>query len=406
MTSHILPVSSLTGYIKQVLSADDILADMWIEGEISRLSQARSGHIYFTLTEGDSVIDCVMWRTSAARQAFVPRVGDAVIVHGHADFYPPQGRLQVIADVFEHQGQGILALEMERLRQKLEAEGLFDPARKRPLPAFPRRVGVVTSSSGAVWHDIQTVTARRFPLVELVLIPTAVQGTNAPAQICAAIKHMSAIGDIDVVIVGRGGGSAEDLACFNSEDVARAIFASSVPVVSAVGHESDVSIADFVADHRAPTPSAAAEMVLPDRAELLIRLADSRDDLVQIIEQRLADERNVLSHLQRRLHHQSPLTHVTRAQQQLDLLGRRLQAAAQSDMRHRNRNLAGMQKLLDALHPTAVLERGYARIERGTTPIRRASDLSGPTDVDIHFHDGSARGTIRPVSSNDEQDSE
>lgn len=398
MTSHILPVSTLNAYIQQVVSADDILADVWIEGEISQLTKARSGHVYFKLCESDALIDCAMWKHSAARQTFIPRVGDEVIIHGHADFYPPQGRLQIIADVFEHQGQGILALEMERLRQKLEAEGLFDLARKRELPPFPRRIGVVTSSAGAVWHDIQTVTRRRFPLVELVLISASVQGSNAPREIVAAIRQMCELGNIDVMIVGRGGGSPEDLACFNSEEVARAIFASTVPVVSAVGHETDVSIADMVADVRAATPSAAAEIVLPDIRELAVLLADTREELIEIAERRLANERSRLDALTRRFHQQSPRAHISRTEQELATLERRLRLSGRSYLQQRETSLRSTAKVLAALDPTRVLERGYAVIATPAppSPIRRMADLDGDTAVVVNFRDGTARGTIAP----------
>lgn len=408
MTSHILPVSTLSAYIQQVIAADDILADAWIEGEISQITQARSGHVYFKLCEGDALIDCAMWKHSAARQTFIPRVGDEVIIHGHADFYPPQGRLQIIADVFEHQGQGILALEMERLRQRLEAEGLFDPARKRELPAFPRRVGVVTSSTGAVWHDIQVVTRRRFPVVELVLIPAAVQGDNAPREIVAAIRQMCDLGDIDVMIVGRGGGSPEDLACFNSEDVARAIFASTVPVVSAVGHETDVSIADMVADVRAATPSAAAEIILPDIDELRTVLADTREALIEIMERQLADERTRLHYLARRFHQQSPQAHVDRTGQLLEALERRLSLAGHGHLRQRATTLQATARMLAALDPTRVMQRGYAMIETPETsqPIRRLADLDGDTKVVVNFHDGAASGTVAPMPTSEYEDTD
>ncbi|MDQ4044733.1 MAG: exodeoxyribonuclease VII large subunit [Chloroflexota bacterium] len=408
MTSHILPVSMLNAYIQQVVAADDILADIWIEGEISQLTRARSGHIYFKLCESDALIDCAMWKHSVARQAFIPRVGDEVIIHGHADFYAPQGRLQIIADIFEHQGQGILALEMELLRQRLEAEGLFDLARKRELPPFPRRVGVVTSSAGAVWHDIQTVTRRRFPLVELVLISASVQGSNAPREIVAAIRRMCELDNIDVMIVGRGGGSPEDLACFNSEEVARAIFASTVPVVSAVGHETDVSIADMVADVRAATPSAAAEIILPDIRELAVLLEDSREALIELAERRLADERSRLDALTRRFHQQSPLAHVSRAEQELGAIGRRLRLSGRSYLQQRQMSLRSTAKVLAALDPTRVLERGYAVVETPSprAPIRRLADLDGDTAVVVNFRDGTARGTIAPHPGSSREDTQ
>lgn len=399
MLSRVLPVSTLNEYIQQVIAADDILADVWIEGEVTSISWARSGHAYFKLSDDGAIIDGAMWRSHVARQMFRPSVGDHIIVHGHIDYYSPQGRLQVIADVFEHQGQGILALEMERLRQKLEAEGLFDPARKRPLPRFPQRIGVVTSDTGAVWHDIQTVARRRYPLVELVLVPASVQGPRAPAEIVAAIEFLCTVERIDVMIVGRGGGSPEDLASFNHEAVARAIFASTVPVVSAVGHETDVSIADFVADVRAATPSAAAEIVLPDIVELLDEIADVRDALVELMEQHLAGQYIALDQVQRRLWLQSPSQRLQRTRQTLTALSGRLNIAMRADLQRRGNRLAATSRLLDSLHPAHVLGRGFALVEHPSTsrPVRRAIDLPDNGEVTVCFEDGRAAGTLRPL---------
>lgn len=407
MVLQVLPVGTLNAYIQQVLAADDILADVWIEGEISSITYARSGHVYFKLCDDHSVIEGAMWRSFASRQTIRPAVGDSIVIHGHIDFYSAQGRLQVIADVFEHQGRGILALQMERLRQQLEAEGLFDPARKRPLPRFPQRVGVVTSSTGAVWHDIQTVAQRRFPMVELVLIPASVQGPQAPAEIVAAIQHMCTLDSIDVIIVGRGGGSPEDLAPFNDESVARAIYASTVPIVSAVGHETDVSIADMVADVRAATPSAAAEIILPDVLEIRERLSEARADLIGMIEDRLAEDAERLDRLQRRLLLQSPSHHIGRVRKQLDATAHQLIAAARADLRQKTRNLESTVKLLDALHPGHVLRRGFALIRDAESdrPIRRARDLATSTAVVVDFHDGKATGDLQS-SSNTNNESE
>jgi exodeoxyribonuclease VII large subunit len=398
MLSRVLPVSTLNDYIQQVLAADDILADLWIEGEVTSITWAKSGHVYFKLSDGDAIIDAAMWRPHVLRQMVRPRVGDSIIVHGHIDYYSKQGRLQLIADVFEHQGQGILALEMERLRQQLEAEGLFDDARKRPLPRFPRRIGVVTSESGAVWHDIQTVARRRFPLVELVLVPASVQGPRAPGEIAAAIEYLCTVEHIDVMIVGRGGGSPEDLAPFNHEVVARAIFASSVPIVSAVGHETDVSIADFVADVRAATPSAAAEIVLPDIAELLDELAHTHDALIEMMEQHLAAQQVTLDQVQHRLSLQSPAAKLLRARTSLTGLSARLGLATRSSLDRRENRLTATSRLLDSLHPARVLARGFAIVEDPATgrPTRRAVDLPDG-DVDVHFEDGRATGTLRPL---------
>jgi exodeoxyribonuclease VII large subunit len=398
MLSRVLPVSTLNEYIQQVLAADDILADVWIEGEVTSITWAKSGHAYFKLGDGDALIDGAMWRSHVGRQMVRPRVGDSIIVHGHIDYYSPQGRLQLIADVFEHQGQGILALEMERLRQKLEAEGLFDEARKRPLPRFPRRVGVVSSDSGAVWHDIQTVARRRYPLVELVLVPASVQGPRAPREIVAAIEFLCSVEQIDVMIVGRGGGSPEDLAPFNHEAVARAIFASTVPIVSAVGHETDVSIADFVADIRAATPSAAAEIVLPDIVELRDELVDARDTLIELVEQHVAGQQVALDQIQHRLWLRSPAARLHRTSQALAGLSARLDLAARTGLQRRASRLGATSRLLESLHPARVLGRGFAMVEDPTTgrPVRRASDLP-ERDVDVHFEDGRASGTLRAL---------
>ncbi len=398
MLPRVLSVNILNDYIQQVLAADDILADLWIEGEVTSITWAKSGHVYFKLSDGDALIDAAMWRSHAQRQVVRPRVGDSIIVHGHIDYYSKQGRLQLIADVFEHQGQGILALEMERLRQQLEAEGLFDEARKRPLPRFPRRIGVVTSDTGAVWHDIQTVARRRYPLAELVLVPASVQGPRAPGEIAAAIQLLCSVEQIDVMIVGRGGGSPEDLAPFNHEIVARAIFASSVPIVSAVGHETDVSIADFVADVRAATPSAAAEIVLPDMVELLDELADSRDTLIELMEQHLAAQQVTLDQVQHRLSLQSPSAKLLRARQALTGLAARLDLATDAALERRASRLSATKRLLDSLHPARVLARGFAIVENPATgrPVRRAADLPDG-DVDVHFESGRASGTLRPL---------
>ncbi|HYH12760.1 MAG TPA: exodeoxyribonuclease VII large subunit, partial [Thermomicrobiales bacterium] len=273
-----------------------------------------------------------------------------------------------------------------------------DPSRKRPLPRFPQRIGVVTSSTGAVWHDIQTVARRRFPLVELVLVPAAVQGPQAPDEIVAAIQFLCTLESIDVMIVGRGGGSPEDLAPFNHESVARAIYASSVPVVSAVGHETDISIADLVADVRAATPSAAAEIILPDIQELRVQVADLRQDLMQVIEERLAEEADRLDRLQRRLLLQSPTIHINRVRKQLLSAAHQMHAAARSDLRQRARDLDSTVKLLDALHPGHVLRRGFAMVRdvKADTPIRRASEIKRETSIIIDFQDGTARGVVRP----------
>ena len=249
-------VSQVTSEIKELLESNPFLADLWIEGEISNLSIASSGHAYFNLKDQHAVLQAVMFRNRRGIEVLAN--GASVAAHGRVSFYEPRGTLNISVDVVAPQGLGELALELERLKQKLAAEGLFDPARKRPLPTFPQVIGVVTSPTGAVFHDIQNVLARRYPLAKLVLSPTMVQGGRAKESIAEALQRLDEEGDCDVIIVARGGGSLEDLWAFNEEVVARAIYACQTPVVSGVGHETDETVADYVADVRAPTPSAAA----------------------------------------------------------------------------------------------------------------------------------------------------
>jgi exodeoxyribonuclease VII large subunit len=276
---RVYAVGEVGAYLQDLFGSDEVLADVWITGEITNFSRAASGHLYFSLKDDDGQLRSVMWRSYANRVAMSPRAGDAVIAHGRLDFYPPQGSTQLVVDLLYPAGIGEGQLRFEALRLKLEEEGLFAEERKRPLPVFPRRIGLVTSETGAVYHDVVTVLSRRFPIGQLVFCHASVQGDRAPGEIVTAIRRLAAWRDsdgstLDVVIVGRGGGSPEELACFNDERVARAVFAAPWPVVSAVGHETDFSICDFVADHRAPTPSAAAEMVSPDLQALKLDLAE------------------------------------------------------------------------------------------------------------------------------------
>ncbi|MCH8192047.1 MAG: exodeoxyribonuclease VII large subunit, partial [Chloroflexi bacterium] len=265
-------VSEVVTYVRGVLDRDAFLADLYITGEISNLTRAPSGHCYFTIKDSESQLRCVMFRPAPGAE-FLEQ-GVKVTAHGRISIYSVRGELQYVADLVQPEGVGELHMKFLQLKAKLEEEGLFDSSRKRPLPSYPKRIAVVTSRTGAVFHDIQTVLSRRYPLVELVLVHTLVQGDQAPGGIVSALKTVNQEPGIDVVVVARGGGSLEELWAFNDEAVARAIYASRVPVVSAVGHETDETIADYVADVRAPTPSAAAELVTPDRVELQRRILD------------------------------------------------------------------------------------------------------------------------------------
>jgi exodeoxyribonuclease VII large subunit len=400
---RVYAVGEVGGYIQQLLGDDEILADVWVTGEITNLTRASSGHLYFTLKDDDGQIRSVMWRSYANRIAASPRAGDAVVAHGRVDFYPPQGSLQLVVDLLYPAGIGEGQLRFEALRLKLEQEGLFAEERKRPLPRFPRRIGLVTSETGAVYHDVITVLSRRFPIAQVVFCHSAVQGERAPAELVKALQRLAAWRDrdgspVDVVIVGRGGGSPEELACFNDERLARAIFAAPWPVISAVGHETDFSICDFVADHRAPTPSAAAEMVSPDLMAL-------RQDLEELIERGRITVEQVLDATQLdlrrsrdRLMAHSPLTRIARDRQAALDLGARARLALDGHLRSLDEQLAGRQLQLSALSPRATLDRGYAIVstEAGSV-LRTAEDVSAGDRLAIDLADATVDATTTAV---------
>ncbi|MCK4965058.1 MAG: exodeoxyribonuclease VII large subunit, partial [Dehalococcoidia bacterium] len=270
-------VAEVTGYLREVLESDRLLVDLWISGEISNLLESAAGHLYFTLKDEASQLRCVFFRP---KLAVTLENGSAAVAHGRISIYEVSGALQFYVDVVQPEGVGVLQLEFERLKAKLADEGLFEPARKRALPSFPRRIGVITSPDSAALHDIINIISRRYPLVELVLAPTQVQGNAAAPGIVQAFDAINRTEEIDLVILARGGGSLEELWAFNEEKVARAIYASRAPVISGIGHDTDFTIADFVADKRAPTPSAAAELAVPQRAELEARLQSLSRTLV------------------------------------------------------------------------------------------------------------------------------
>jgi exodeoxyribonuclease VII large subunit len=286
---RILALSELTGYLQMLLDADPVLSDVWVEGEVSNFSRAASGHCYWTLKDDEAQLRAVCFRSHAIRIARMPQHGERVLAHGRVAFYGGSGQLQLYVDLVRPAGVGLLHARFEELKQRLAAEGLFDVGRKRTLPPLPRRIGVVTSPGAAAWRDILQVLRRRNPLLEVVLSPCLVQGTEAPDSIVEALYALYDVPALDLIIVARGGGSLEDLWAFNEEAVARAAFASPVPLISGVGHETDTTIIDYVSDLRAPTPSAAAELAAPDVAALTDAVAQARVTLAFALQTRLAD---------------------------------------------------------------------------------------------------------------------
>jgi exodeoxyribonuclease VII large subunit len=352
-------VSQVATYIRSELESDPHLSDLWIEGEVSNLSIASSGHAYFNLKDRQAVLQAVMFRSQRGIQLLVN--GGSVTAHGRISFYEPRGTLNIMVDVVAPQGLGELALELERLKQKLSSEGLFDSSRKRPLPQFPEVVGVVTSPTGAVFHDIQNVLSRRYPMAKLVLSPTQVQGEGAAESIASALGLLDRDGGCDVIIVARGGGSLEDLWAFNEEAVARAIYACRTPVVSGVGHETDETIADYVADVRAPTPSAAAELIAPDIRDITATVAHFLQRMDRSLAGQFQQERSGVERLRRQM--EAGLPDIATLRRRIDDLSRIAGSSVATLARERRLEVAGLQQRLRGLDPKATLRRGFAVVE-------------------------------------------
>lgn len=364
---EVLTVSQLNQRARQLL--EDVFPQVWVEGEISNLARPSSGHLYFTLKDAGAQVRCALFRGNAARVRQALRDGLAVRARGRVSLYEGRGDYQLIVDTLEPAGDGALRLAFEALREQLAAEGLFAEERKRTLPAHPRRVGIISSPSGAVIRDIVSVFARRAPHIELTLIPSAVQGHEATAQLVRALALADAQG-FDALVLARGGGSLEDLWCFNEEVLARAIAACSTPIVSAVGHETDVTIADFVADVRAPTPSAAAELLAPDTQALRQRLADLQARLQRRLRQQLSQYQQQLDALTRRLRHPGERLH--QQAQRLDELELRLQRALLSHQQRRQQSLDSLSARLHAQHPARALPQAHQRLHALAARLPRA----------------------------------
>ena len=390
-------VSQVTGYLRDLLAYDELLGDIWIEGEVANLRRPGSGHSYFTLRDGNSSLRCVLFRNS--RGAAHLQDGSAVVAHGRVTLYEVRGDLQLVADVIQPEGVGELQLRLEQLKAQLEREGLFEESRKRPLPVFPKRIGVVTSPTGAVWQDIRTVVARRFPLVELALAPAMVQGDGAAGTIIEALVALNNEAGIDVIIVARGGGSLEDLWPFNEETVARAVFSSRIPVVSAVGHETDFTVCDLVADVRAPTPSAAAEMVVPDRMELLQRLSTSVHRVEGAVTQQVGAATGDLGLLWTNLGRAAPEVDQLRLRvdDQLDEARRLLSHRVELSRNQVDR----LGTALRTLSPLDTLRRGYAVVvDRATGKVLSTARDTQPGDsLDITLNEGTIAVSVEEVSA-------
>ncbi|MBK6770409.1 MAG: exodeoxyribonuclease VII large subunit [Ardenticatenales bacterium] len=391
-----LTVSELCLRVKSVLRAEPGLQDIWVEGEVSNARPAASGHWYWTIKDAAGSFKCVMWKAVALNQMTLPADGMAFRFHGKVGLYERGGEVQLDVDFVEPAGQGDLWQAFERLRRQLEAEGLFDEARKRPLPPYPMRIGVVTSPQAAALRDVAQTIQRRWPCATVLVAPTRVQGAEAPAEIVAALTAIARAA-VDVVLVVRGGGSIEDLWAFNDEAVARAIAACPVPTVSGVGHETDFTIADFVADLRMPTPTAAAERVTPDAADLRQAVDDLTDRLARQLGWRQDTAGSGLASLTHRLALVSPARTVADRHARVDANRARLKRALAGRLTVANAHLDGHRQRLEALSPTAILRRGFAHVTHisdGRT-VRRPSDVKGGDGLRIRLADGDVRAVVQ-----------
>jgi exodeoxyribonuclease VII large subunit len=369
-TRDIYSVSRLTSEVRLALEQGFPL--LWVQGEIGNLAAPRSGHLYFNLKDAQAQVRCALFRNKALLLRFQPQEGDQVLLRARLSLYEGRGDFQLIVETMEPAGEGAQRQALEALKQRLAAEGLFDPARKKALPPFPRRIGVLSSPSGAALHDVLSVLQRRYPAAEVILYPIPVQGVGAAAEILRMLRLADGRGECDLFILTRGGGSLEDLMAFNDEQLARGLTELRTPLVSAIGHEIDFSLTDFTADQRAPTPSAAAELVTPDRQELLGQLGQLQQRLWLRIQQRLQQQEQGLARAEQRLGLNHPARRLQQQEQRLDELGLRLQQRLQQRLRQNQLQLAGLERRLQAHHPRHGLRQIAARLAQLTPRLQRS----------------------------------
>lgn len=387
-TPTVYSVNELNNYVKQLLDNDDNLKYIFVTGEISNYKAHYSGHLYLTLKDDKAAIKAVMFAGNASKLRFMPENGMKILAFGTVSLFPRDGSFQLYISDMQPDGVGALSVAYEQLKKKLEAEGLFSPLHKKPIPRFPARVGVVTSATGAAVQDIFNVLSRRYPSAEVVLRPAKVQGEGAAQDIANAIRTFNEFYAADVLIVGRGGGSIEDLWAFNEEIVARAVFESKIPVISAVGHETDYTICDFAADLRAPTPSAAAELAVPDKTELKGELLSYKQQIFAFTKNRIEKERAVLSTIEQKDVMRNPVTRLNENRKELIYINERIDNLAMNIVNDNKSKLAALAGKLDALSPLAVVSRGYALVENDGKIVQTVRDISVNDDISLKISDG------------------
>lgn len=400
--SRILTVTKLNEYVKMLIDGNHVLSNVWVKGEISNLTCHSSGHLYFSLKDEGARVSAVMFRAAAEKLKFRPENGMKVLLHGRVSVYPRDGAYQIYATSLEPDGVGALYIAYEQLKRRLEAEGLFRQDLKKPLPKIPMRVGVITSPTGAAVRDILNVTGRRFPFAKILLYPALVQGDGAEADLVAGITYFSQTKAADVVIIGRGGGSIEDLWAFNSEALARAIRRSSVPVISAVGHETDFTICDFAADRRAPTPSAAAELAVPDSEELKRKFGNVTARMEALLKARMTSGRERLKLLSERRVLTGPTAYLDEKRMTLLSLSRDLERVTQGSVEYKKSQFARLSAVLEAVSPLKVIAKGYSAVfaEDGKL-IRSVKSVKVGDPISFRTTDGTVNAAVTAVNESE-----
>lgn len=406
-----ITVTDLTRYLRDLLDRDELLHDVWVQGEISNFSRPSSGHLYFTLKDSSAALRCVIWRSMAVRLRLDLQNGLAVEAHGSIGVYERDGQYQLYVDAVRPAGEGALFQEFMRLKSRLEAEGLFDPEHKRPIPARPKQIGIVTSPTGAALQDMLNTLGRRYPLVEVILAPCAVQGDNAPLEIVSALESLCRLAQPDVILLARGGGSLEDLWAFNDERVVRAVANCPVPVITGVGHETDFTLSDFASDLRAPTPTGAAMLATPDRSDLFAELTALLERLRGSVGFHLDRRRTDMVRVKNRLERVSPEYRIRSDRQRLDDWQERGSRAMANALLLYHARLQGIENRLQALNPSSILKRGFALLEHpGGDLIRSAAQVQPGNELNIRLWDGRLHARVEqavvtptPQSQEDEK---
>ena len=398
LDKRIFSVSEITGHIKNILKGDKELEDFYLRGEISTPKQYPSGHTYFTLKDEKSQIKCILFKRNVENIKFNLEHGMKVIIRGSIDVYEPRGDYSVIIEDIQPDGIGALNLAFIQLKNKLEKQGLFLNEHKKQLPQFPKTIGLITSLSGAVMHDVLNVLKRRYPLVKVLIVPTPVQGKEATNSIVNAITLINQREyDIDIIILARGGGSLEDLWCFNEESVARAIYQSRVPLISAIGHETDFTIADFVADYRAPTPSAAAEKAVPDINELKKLTTNFNERILNAIAHLIKSNKSLLDQIANRPIFRKPLEVIHTYYQKIDSFEFMLQTKISQNISLKRKNLEILDSKLSALNPKAILERGYSIVMQNNKIIKNADEVKIDSNINVVLYKGEIEAKVKGI---------